>query len=80
MRNYYEFPKFCERVFEFIKMQEGGFSSNRDLGRAFRRNMKFGNELERVLEQLRKEGLIVRDVRPSRSGPSVEGCRVVKDA
>src|SRR5262249_44558228 len=80
MRDYYEFPKFCERVFEFIKMQADGFASGRDLGRAFRRNMKFGNELERVLEQLKKEGLIKRDIRQSRSGPAVEGWRAVKDA
>src|SRR5262249_3077957 len=56
MRDYFDFPKFCERVFEFIRAQPDGFASNRELGRMFRRNMKHGHELDKVLEQLRREG------------------------
>src|SRR5262249_49069625 len=58
MRDYYEFPKFCERVLEFIRSQEGSFASGRELGRHFRRNMKFGHELEKALKQLEREGHI----------------------
>jgi hypothetical protein len=80
MRDYFEFPKFCERVSEFISGQEGGFASDRELGRAFRRNMKFGHELEKALRQLEKEGVIKTDTRQSRSGPAATGWRIVKDA
>jgi hypothetical protein len=76
MREYYEFPKFCERVFEFIQAQ-GGFGSDRELRRSFRRNMKYGNELEKACVQLEREGLIKRGCRTGERGPVAEGWRVV---
>jgi hypothetical protein len=78
MRQYYEFPKFCERVFEFIQAQ-GGFVSYRDLGRAFRRNMKYGNELEKATGQLQREGLIEHGSRKGERGPAASGWRVVEE-
>jgi hypothetical protein len=78
MREYYEFPKFCERVTEFIR-EQGGFAASRDLDRKFRSNMKYGHELEKALAQLQKEGIIERASRPSRSGPAAQGWRL-KDA
>jgi hypothetical protein len=78
MRQYYEFPKFCERVFEFIQAQDG-FATDRELRRAFRRNMKYGHELEKATAQLEREGLIKRDWRRGERGPAAEGWRIVKD-
>jgi hypothetical protein len=77
MRDYYEFPKFCERVLEFIRSQEDGFMSDRDLGRTFRRNMKFGHELEKALKQLEREDHISRASRQRSRGPAAEGWKVV---
>ena len=79
MRNYYEFPKFCEQVFEFIRSQEDGFASDRDLGRAFRRNMKFGNELEKALKQLEREDQIKQGSRAKSRGPAAMGWRIIDD-
>jgi hypothetical protein len=73
MRDYYEFPKFCERVLEFIRSQGDGFVSNRDLGRTFRRNMKFGQ----ALNQLEREDHIRRASRSKSRGPAAEGWKVV---
>jgi hypothetical protein len=72
MRDYYEFPKFCERVLEFIRSQNG-FASNRELGRAFRRNMKRGDELDKALNQLEKEGHIRSGSRQGSRGPAAQG-------
>jgi hypothetical protein len=72
-RDYFEFPKFCDRVLEWIGSQKGGFASDRDLGRAFRRNMKFGSELDKATSQLQKEGMIERSTRPSTRGPAAIG-------
>ena len=70
MRDYYEFPKFCEQVVEAIRSQQDGFMSNRDLGRQFRRNMKFGHELEKALKQLEKEDRIRSRYRQKSRGPA----------
>jgi hypothetical protein len=69
MHEYYEFPKFCERVVGFIQSQ-GGFVSDRELRRAFRRHMRYGNELEKATAQLEREGLIKRDHRRGERGPA----------
>jgi hypothetical protein len=78
MRDYFEFPKFCDRVLEWIGSQKGGFASDRDLGRAFRRNMKFGSELDKATSQLQKEGMIERCTRASGRGPAAIGWRIVE--
>ena len=77
MHAYYEFPKFCERVVQFIQSQEG-FATDRELRRAFRRHMRYGNELEKATAQLEREGLIKRDHRRGERGPAAEGWRVVE--
>jgi hypothetical protein len=79
MRDYYEFPKFCEQVAEFIRSQEDGFASNRELKRHFRRNMKFGHELEKALNQLAGEGLIQGGSRQKRTGPAADGWYVARE-
>jgi SOS response regulatory protein OraA/RecX len=56
LREYYDFPKFCEKVAEAFRQR--GFISKRDLNREFCRNMRWGNELDRVIDQLKKQGLI----------------------
>jgi hypothetical protein len=76
MRNYYEFPKFCEEVLEFISRD--GFASTRDLHSTFRRNMYRGFELGNVLAQLVKEGRIERGERKKSRGPAASGYRVVE--
>jgi hypothetical protein len=78
MRDYYEFPKFCERVLDFIRSQEHGFASDRDLGRAFRRNMKFGHELDKAVAQLRREGHIRQGSRQKSRGPAAEGWEIIE--
>src|SRR6516162_1101336 len=79
MRDYYEFPKFCEQVVEAIRSQEDGFMSNRDLGRQFRRNMKFGHELEKALKQLEKEDRIRSRYRQKSRGPAAEGWQIIHE-
>ena len=76
MYDFYQFPKFCERVAEHIRSHDG-FASNRDLGRAFRRHMKQGNELERATKQLEREGIIDRGSRSGSRGPNANGWRMV---
>jgi hypothetical protein len=51
--------------------------SDRDLGRTFRRNMKFGHELEKALKQLEREDHISRASRQRSRGPAAEGWKVV---
>ena len=80
MRNYFEFPKFCEEVVERIDQEQGDFMSNRDLSRAFRRNMKYGNELDKVLAHLVKEGRIREGSRKkAATGPAAQGYWIVRD-
>jgi hypothetical protein len=76
MRDYFEFPKFCAEVEKAIA-EAGGFMSDRDLRRMFRRNMKFGNELEKALHQLVSEDRIERGQRRGARGPSAYGYRLV---
>jgi hypothetical protein len=78
MRDYYEFPKFCDQIVEAIRSQ-GGFMSDRDLGRAFRRNMKHGHELEKALHQLEREDHISRASRKASRGPVAMGWMIVEE-
>src|SRR5262249_17810158 len=61
MQEYLEFPKFCDRVAEAFAHR--GFISKRDLNREFFRKMRMGFELERVVEQLIKQGRIRKATR-----------------
>jgi hypothetical protein len=79
MRHYFEFPKFCQEVEERIE-QEGGWMPKRDLQRAFRRHMKYGTELDKVLAHLVKEGRIRESSRKtSKTGPATAGWELVID-
>ena len=77
MREYFEFPDFCNKVAEAFRQR--GFISKRDLNRLFFRNMRMGFELDRVVDQLKKQGLIeVAQRIPSTGGPVAEGWRSVE--
>jgi hypothetical protein len=58
MRQYFEFPKFCDAVLAKIT-EAGGWMSKRDLGRVFRRHSRHGFELARALAQLVSEERII---------------------
>ena len=45
MRQYFEFPKLCDRVLEYIKASPSGFASRYKIERAFRGNLRNGFEL-----------------------------------
>jgi hypothetical protein len=78
MRNYYEFPTFCEKMLEFIEA-EGGFVSEYILGRKFRSNQRRGFELENAIKQLAKEHHI-RQVsrRTGERGPAATGWEIME--
>ncbi len=61
MRDYFEFPKFCDRVHEWIIAE--GWASSRDLERHFRGNIRNGFELKNVIEQLKREERIKEEYR-----------------
>lgn len=72
MREYYDFPKFCDEVAQAI--QREGFISLSKLNKRFFRNMRFGNELDRVIDQLKKQGLIEYAERsPTTGGATAKG-------
>jgi hypothetical protein len=78
MREYFEFPDFCNRVAEEFGERE--FISKRDLNRKFFRNMRMGFELDNVVNQLKKQALIEPAHRtPSTGGPIAEGWRWIGD-
>ena len=77
MAEYFKFPKFCAEVADAI--QVGGFMSDRDLKRKFRKNMIFGNELDRALKQLRTEERIRRSSRSGSRGPAAAGWEIVEE-
>jgi hypothetical protein len=78
-REYFEFPKFCERIVENIRAA-GGWMSKRDLYRKFGRNMRWGNELDRTLGQLVAAERITLSNRWSpNGGPNSPGYQVEED-
>jgi len=78
MREYYDFPKFCEQVAQAF--QQHGFVSRRDLHRQFFRNMRQGFELDRVIDQLKKQGRIEFAERaPRTGGPKATGWKWIEE-
>ena len=78
MREYFEFPDFCNKVAEAFRQH--GFISKRDLNRKFFRNMRMGFELDRVVDQLKKQSLIEPAQRtPPNGGPIADGWRWIGD-
>jgi hypothetical protein len=85
MHEYYDFPKFRDKVFDAIsqsplKNDAGSWIAKTDLYRDFGRNMRWGNELKRALEQLIEEGRIrkAKGAKPAR-GPTPDGYECVGD-
>jgi hypothetical protein len=72
MHEYFEFPKQCERCAEAFRKAE--FISESKFYREFGRNQRWGNELDRVITQLKREGRI-REARltPPNGGPRMKG-------
>jgi hypothetical protein len=74
MKEYYDFPKFCDEVAGAFHQR--GFISESQLNREFFRNMRWGNELGRVIDQLKKQGLIEYAERsPATGGALAKGWR-----
>jgi hypothetical protein len=72
MKQYYEFPEFCDVIAQAFRQQ--GFISKSKLNRDYFRNMRWGNELERVIGQLQKQGLIeLVSHSPTTGGHAAEG-------
>ena len=78
MREYFEFPKFCQRVLDKLVEHEG-WRSKRDLERDFRSNKKYGPELEKVINQLKAEELIKSEARSASRGPASPGYRLKEE-
>jgi hypothetical protein len=77
MREYYDFPKFCDEVGAAFKAK--GFISKRDLHRGFFRRQRSGFELDRVVAELVKQELIEWDERSSPGGGSAaKGWKLVE--
>jgi hypothetical protein len=73
MNQYFEFPKLCEKVEEKIG-EAGGFMSHRDLRRAFRKYMRRGDELDKVLVHLVREGRLREGQgKKGKTGPAPQG-------
>jgi hypothetical protein len=78
MREYYEFPKFCEQVGEAFRQRK--FISKRDLNRKFFRHMRQGYERDRVVTQLVSQGLIEwAEQSPPTDGTTAKGWKLVEE-
>jgi hypothetical protein len=79
MREHFEFPKFCDKVLEWLAMQPERFASTRDIERKFGRHARYPFEVSNVLGQLVKEQRIVADKRSSSRGPDAFGYRALPE-
>jgi hypothetical protein len=77
MKNYYEFPKFCEQLENYLRSRKGGFAPDWQLEKVFRNHSKHGHELERAEKQLQKERVIERAFPKGSRGPAAQGWRIV---
>jgi hypothetical protein len=77
MREYYDFPKFCDEVGDAFR--ERGFISKRDLHRKFFRRQRQGFELDRVITELVKQERIEWGEHSSFSGTAAKGWKWVSD-
>ena len=77
--DFFKFPKFCAQVLETIRTSEDGFMSLRDLKRAFRSNMRRGDELQNALAQLSSEERIRLATRKRDRGPDARGYEIVPE-
>ena len=69
MREYLEFPKYCDRVLEALRTE--GFISDYQIYRRFGGNQRHGFELDRVLAQLKKQSHARHVTRHHRGGGKV---------
>jgi hypothetical protein len=79
MHEHFEFPKFCDRVLDFIACGEDGFASRRDIERKFRGNVRHGFEMQNVLDQLKREKRIEEANRTGQRGPAAGGYRIIPE-
>jgi hypothetical protein len=79
MSEYFEFPKFCDRVLEWLKSQPNRFAPPHLIARKFGRNQRNAFEIDNVLRQLVKEQRIIDDTRSSSRGPDARGYRALDD-
>jgi hypothetical protein len=79
MRQHFEFPKFCDRVLEWLAAQPTGFASRREIERKFRGNARNSFDIGNVLDQLLREERIEKASGAFGSrGPATTGYRVVE--
>jgi hypothetical protein len=83
-REYDEFPKFCEKVHEWMLAEASPTTDGRiadsKLQRKFRGGQRHGFETDKAIQQLLKEGRIVRENRATGSrGPLSNGYRIVEE-
>jgi hypothetical protein len=78
LRDYLEFPKFCDRVLEYI-IANGGWASRRNLERDFRGKSRYGFEMQKALDQLQREERIKRESRCASRGPAADGYALVEE-
>jgi hypothetical protein len=87
MHEYYDFPKFRDKVFDAISQSplrnadgKVGWIAKTKLYQNFGRNMRWGHELKRALEQLIEEGRIRwEDGAKPAKGPTPKGYEVVME-
>jgi hypothetical protein len=72
MREYFDFPKRCERILEKI-LAHDGFRSEPALRRDFRNNLKAIADFDSAIHQLTKEHRIEFGIRKGARGPEAEG-------
>ena len=78
MRQYFDFPKFCEEVLGYVEA-EGGWASRYNIERKFRGNLRNGFDMQNVLGQLLREKRIEKADRAGTRGPAAEGFRIIGD-
>jgi hypothetical protein len=81
MREYFEFPRFCDEVWEAVLASPGRFMSKRAVYREFGRNQRWGNELDRVITHLVRAGRLewCGAAKTHNKGPATEGWRALED-
>jgi hypothetical protein len=77
VREYYEFPDYCDHVFTTLRL--AGPLSDSQFERKFGRNQRWGGVLDRVRDQLVRKERIRRTHWQSGKGPEVQGWEAVPE-
>jgi hypothetical protein len=76
MKEYFDFPKLCDRLAEAYCTAPDQWLSDYIVARRFGRNQRFGTEIERAKTQLIREKRIAPSVHhPANGGPASPGCK-----